>query len=91
MITVREYRVNEEGTTVCVREEQVASNAKAQSRIRRWCREAGREEGKDAEAHNPDLLAWADTEYGEQASLEWDDCGAPGSILWETESAALIG
>lgn len=84
-ITVREYRVDAEGTTQIVREEQVASNAKAESRIRRWCREAGKEEGRDPEAHNPALLVWADTEYGQQASLEWEDCGEPGTILWETE------
>jgi hypothetical protein len=84
-ITVREYRTNAEGVYAVVREEQVGSNAKAQSRIRRWCREAGNEEGRDPLAHNPDLLEWADTEYGEQASLEWEATGEPGSILWETE------
>lgn len=81
-ITVREYLFDENGECKLVKEEQVKSNRAAESRVRRWCREAG---------HDPLELAEADTEFGFQWSLEWSDCGEPGTILWESESSSLIG
>lgn len=81
-ITVRQYRFDEQGECKLEKEETVKSNRAAESRVRRWCREAGQ---------NPDELAEADTEFGFQWSLEWEDCGEPGSLLWESESSALMG
>lgn len=81
-IQVHEYKADAEGTMTETRHETVKSVRAAQARIRRWCREAG---------HNPDELADADTEYGEQWSVCWEDCGAPGSILWEIGLDSLMG
>lgn len=84
-ITVRQYRFDAQGVCQIEREEQVRSNRAAESRINRWCREAGRTNDRDPLAHTPDQLAWADTEYGQQASLDWEACGEPNTLLWETE------
>lgn len=89
-ITIREYRNTGEGLQI-VREETVRSQRAAESRVRRWCREAGKEEGRDPLAHDPALLCEADTEFGYQWSLEWEACGEPGTILWESELSSLMG
>jgi hypothetical protein len=82
MIHVNEYRANADGLMVQTRAETVRSTRAAEARIRRWCREAG---------HNPDDLADADTEFGSQWSLDWEDCGVTGSILWEIGLDSLMG
>lgn len=81
-IHVHEYKADENGTMTETRHETVKSVRAAEARIRRWCREAG---------IDPNELADADTEYGSQWSPNWEDCGAPGSILWEIGLDSLMG